>query len=244
MPFVNEEQLKKQNKLIKEYLNNRKLLKKRLQNASETKKQLQESASELFLPITKSIENTQEKIDERQDKLIQSIQNQLASEIPLKMIEAKPKSSFSVNFERDFSEEEKELLADNDFETDITTLVQQGPNYIENLVAKTRQMNQVLGGMRKKHGINEESIDKKIETFKKYREKLNKLSGAMEFTVGKGLKDPNKLCERLHLLAAAKQAGNNNKKLDGEIASILNKLKVSKCISDCEHKKLCGIIIK
>ena len=48
----------------------------------------------------------------------------------------------------------------------------------------------------------------------------------MELTFGKGLKDPNKLCERLNLLVAAKQAGNNNKRLDQEIANILKKLKL------------------
>ena len=69
MTFVKEE-LKKKNKLIEEYLNNRKLIKKRLQNEIQSKQQLQESASEIFLPVTKKIEETQKKTYERQDKLI------------------------------------------------------------------------------------------------------------------------------------------------------------------------------
>ena len=60
----------------------------------------------------------------------------------------------------------------------------------------------------------------------------------MELTFGRGLKDPNKLCERLHLLVAAKLAGNNNKRLDQKIANILKKLKLNKCISHCDHQKL------
>jgi len=53
--------------------------------------------------------------------------------------------------------------------------------------------------------------------------------------IGKGFKrkDPNKLCERLNLLVTAKQAGNNNQRLDREIVSILKQLKLSKCISYC-----------
>ena len=58
MTFVKEEGLKKKNKLIEEYLNNQKLLKKRLQNEIQSKQQLQESASQIFLPITKKIEET------------------------------------------------------------------------------------------------------------------------------------------------------------------------------------------
>ena len=61
MTFVKEEKLKKKNKLIEEYLNNRKLLKKRLQNEIQSKQKLQESASEIFLPITKKIEKPRRK---------------------------------------------------------------------------------------------------------------------------------------------------------------------------------------
>jgi len=39
---------------------------------------------------------------------------------------------------------------------------------------------------------------------------LKHLLGGMEL-IGKGFKDPNKLRERLNLLIAAKQAGNNKK---------------------------------
>ena len=63
--FVKEEKLKKKNKLIEKYLNNRKFLKKRLQNEIQSKQQLQESASEIFLSIIKKIEETQKTTDER-----------------------------------------------------------------------------------------------------------------------------------------------------------------------------------
>ena len=235
MTFVKEEELKKQNKLIKDYLNNRKLLKQRLQTDIQTKQQQQESAAQLFLPITKTIEETQQKTDARQDKLIENLH--LA-------IEEKPRSSFTVDFERDFSDEEKQLLAEHDLETDIVTLVQRGPNYIISLKDRTVLLNQRLGGQRRKHDADTIMIDMQTKTFRKYREKLNKLLGGMELTVGTGLRDPNKLCERLNLLVAAKQAGNNNKRLDKEIASILKKLKSNKCISHCDHKKLYDNIIK
>jgi len=62
--------------------------------------------------------------------------------------------------------------------------------------------------------------------------------------IGKGCKDPNKLCERFNLIVAAKQTGNNNQRLDREIASILKQLKSNKCILICEHQKLCTNIFK
>ena len=55
MTFVNEEELKKQNKLVKDYLNNRKLLRQKLQKESLAEQQLQKSASEIILPITKKL---------------------------------------------------------------------------------------------------------------------------------------------------------------------------------------------
>ena len=56
MPFVNEEELKNRNKLVKDYINNRKLLKQKLQKEIVAKQQLQKSASEVFRPITKTFE--------------------------------------------------------------------------------------------------------------------------------------------------------------------------------------------
>ena len=44
MTFVNEDELKKQNKVVKQYLNNRKLLKQKLQNETIAKQQLQKNA--------------------------------------------------------------------------------------------------------------------------------------------------------------------------------------------------------
>ena len=93
MPFVNEEELKNKNKLIKDYLNNRKLLKQKLQKKIVATQQLQKSASEIFRPITKTFENTQKKTDERQDQLIQQIQQHLA-------IDEKPRSIYTIHFER------------------------------------------------------------------------------------------------------------------------------------------------
>ena len=80
MPFVNDEELKNKNKLVKDYINNRKLLKLKLQKEIVPKQQLQKSASEIFRPITKTFEETLKKTDERQDQLIQYIQQQLAIE--------------------------------------------------------------------------------------------------------------------------------------------------------------------
>jgi len=73
--------------------------------------------------------------------------------------------------------------------------------------------------MQRRQDVNTNKIDIKIKIFKKYRYKLNDLLGGMKI-IGIGFKDPNKLCERLNLLVATKQAGNNNQRLDREIASI------------------------
>ena len=45
----------------------------------------------------------------------------------------------------------------------------------------------------------------------------------MELTVGRGFKSLDELCKRLSLLGAAKQAGNNNNRLNKEITSIPKK---------------------
>ena len=66
----------------------------------------------------------------------------------------------------------------------------------------------------------------------------------MELKVGRRFKSRNELCERLNLLVAAKQAGNNNNRLNKEITSILKKLKSQKCISPCDHQKSCNVILK
>jgi len=62
--------------------------------------------------------------------------------------------------------------------------------------------------------------------------------------IEKGFKDSNKLCERLNLLVATKQADKNNQRLDWEIAKILKQLKSNKCIPNCEHQKLWTNILK
>jgi len=69
--------------------------------------------------------------------------------------------------------------------------------------------NKQLGGSRRRHGADTHEINRKIETFRKYRYRLDHLLNGLSFIV-LGFKDPNKLCERLNLLVAAKQAGNNN----------------------------------
>ena len=66
----------------------------------------------------------------------------------------------------------------------------------------------------------------------------------MELIVGRGFKSSDELCERLNLLVAAKQADNNNNRLNKEITSILRKLKSHKCISLCNYQKLCNVILK
>ena len=236
MTFVNEEELKSKNKLIEKYLNNRRILKKSLRNEIQSKQQLQESASEILRPITEKLEETQKKTDERQDKLIQDLQ--------LHIGETPKRSVYAVDFEIDFSDEEKQLLEQHNLKTDVVELVQHGPDYITDLKNKTILINQRLGGQRKKRNVDTAMIDRQISVFRKYREKLNSLLKGMELTVGRGFNNHNKLCERLNLLVAAKQAGNNNTRLNEEIRNILKKLKTSKCISPCDYKKLCDVILK
>jgi len=111
------------------------------------------------------------------------------------------------------------------------------------LINRASNFNQRLDNWRSRCGANTNKIVMKIETFRKYRNYLKSLLRGMEF-IGKGFKDPNKLCKRLNLLVAAKQAGNNYQRLSREIANILKQLKSSKCISNCEHQKLCTNILK
>ena len=134
MTFVNEDELKKQNKVVKQYLNNRKLLKQKLQNETIAKQQLQKNAEEIFSPITKTFEDAQKKTDEIQNQLIQNIQQHLA-------IEEKPKPIYSVNFEQFFSDEEKQLLQENGFGVDLVKIIEKGPKFINELKDKTKEIN-------------------------------------------------------------------------------------------------------
>ena len=136
------------------------------------------------------------------------------------------------------------MLQENGFEVDVVKIIEKGPKFINELKDETKEINQRLGGYRRRKDADKEKIDENIQTFKKYRNYLNKTIGGMDLIFGKGLKDLNKLCERLNSLVSAKQAGNNNNRLDKEISSILNKLKSSKCISHCKHQKLSSCILK
>ena len=84
----------------------------------------------MFHPITKKIEEIRKKTDERQNKLIEDIQQHLA-------IEEKSKSIFTVDFEKGFTNEEKQLLSENGFVTNIVELVQRGPDFINELKDRT-----------------------------------------------------------------------------------------------------------
>ena len=89
-----------------------------------------------------------------------------------------------------------------------------GPDNIYILKNRTILINKGLGGQRRRQDNDTTTFDKQISVLRKYREKLNKLLKGMELTVGRGFKSQDKLCERLNLLVAAKQAGNNNNLLN------------------------------
>ena len=69
-------------------------------------------------PLLKKIKETQKKTDERQDKLIKELQQN---------IKERP------NYTLDFNDEKKQLLAQHNLETDIVELVKRGPDYITSL---------------------------------------------------------------------------------------------------------------
>jgi len=95
------------------------------------------------------------------------------------------------------------LLAKNNFKENLINLVQGGRDNINKFINTARNFNQRLSGLQSRRGANTNKIDMKIETFRKYRNYSKHLLGRMEL-IGKGFKDPNKLCERLNLLVAAK----------------------------------------
>jgi len=129
--------------------------------------------------------------------MLQNIEKQLAN--TQLGIESIPQATYTANFEKFFSDEENQLLADEDFEVNLTEFVNGGKYFINDLITKTATINKKLGGLRRKLGANTNEIVMKIETFRKYRYKLHDLLKGMKL-IGKGFKDPNKLCERLNLL--------------------------------------------
>ena len=62
MPFVNEEELKNRNKLVKDYINNRKLLKQKLQKEIVAKQQLQSLPLKYFVPLLKRLKKLRKKL--------------------------------------------------------------------------------------------------------------------------------------------------------------------------------------
>ena len=62
MPFVNEEELKNKNKLVKDYINNRKLLKQKLQKEIVAKQQLQNLPLKYFVPLLKRLKKLRKKL--------------------------------------------------------------------------------------------------------------------------------------------------------------------------------------
>jgi len=61
LTFVNKKELKNQNKLIKNYSDNRKLLKQKIQRENFARQQLQQSDFELLRLITKTFQEIQKK---------------------------------------------------------------------------------------------------------------------------------------------------------------------------------------
>jgi len=67
------------------------------------------------------------------------------------------------------------LLAENNFELNLTNLVQGRRDLINNLITRVGNFNQRLGGLQRRCGANTNEIDMKIETFRKYRNYLKHL---------------------------------------------------------------------
>jgi len=81
-----------------------------------------------FCPFTKTYQETQKKTDEKQDIIIQNIKEQLSNtQLATENI---PQATYTADFENFFNDEEKQLLADEDFEINLTNLVQGGKDLI------------------------------------------------------------------------------------------------------------------
>jgi len=72
------------------------------------------------------------------------------------------------------------LLAENNFEVNLTNLVQGERDFINDLITRAATINKQLGGSRKRRGANTNEIDMKIEIFRKYRYKLHDLLKGMK----------------------------------------------------------------
>ena len=226
MPFITEKQLREKNKLINKYLKNREILRNRLFNQKLGKQQLQAAAIEKYKPITEKLEEVQKKTD---TLLIEKLQ-----ELPA--IEPKRSPIYRVDFEKDFTEEDIELLKQQGFDPHINELAEK-PEEIEQFITLAKRKNKEYGG--KMRGTDEATYRDLVAVNKKYYKTLQRVIDGLAFVrTGQGLlPNPNTLCDRLNLLTLAKQAGNNNKKLNKEISGILSKLK--NYISESDHQKLC-----
>jgi len=97
--------------------------------------------------------------------MLQNIEEQLSTtQLATENI---PQAIYTADFEKFFSDKEKQLLAVNNFELNLTNLVQGGRDLINDLITRAATINKQLDGSWRRRGANTNEIDMKIETFRK-----------------------------------------------------------------------------
>ena len=225
MPFLTIEDVKTKDNLIKEYLKNRGILRDRFRQQKMGEVVFQEQNEKTFKPITEKLEEVQKKTD---DQMIQRIQDEVA---PLLAIEQKPNKIYNIEFEKDFDDEERNLLADQGFDVNLNDFPNnKDSKEISLIIAAAKQKNKELGGKMRGTYADKKHLRKFTKVNKKYYRKLTDMLNALSMVnTGSGIKamlgkDPNVMCKRLYLLSGEKKAGNNNPKLSREIKKIATQL--------------------
>ncbi len=214
MSFEVVDSIKKRDQIIQEFLKNRDILKQRILNEKIGKQEFQRDvAQELFKPVTETFTEVQKKTDEKQNKMIEKLQegqNQLAlsqNKIVHAIRDAGPSG---VEGDVKYLFPAQPLMADLNAGIDLNIITNKKygefkpPNELINLTRDELNQyqqsiaanNKLLGNKKSKaKGVDKEEIDKVLDEFKKY----NKIVKAMKEhhdilpkpTSGKGLTTKN-----------------------------------------------------
>lgn len=250
---------------IKEYKRLKESLKARFESEKTGEQNLFEEQTKMLQPLIDVQKDTSKKQETALLPLTQELQRRNAAlQLPQQEIPAilpapgTPKTeTIQVDLDRNLDESDKENLQN-------MSLDLPGEVYSKNTIGKTldsikkqnRRIGQILGsGPAGKNASTPEKIvaESEKQTLKIYKEILENIAGATQFVstpkkTGKGVVDVvyysnvEQICKKLHLLCAAKQAGNTG--VDNNINAILDELLKVKAISNDEYENLHNKIFK
>lgn len=253
-------------KLIKSILKSRKFIKEKIRKNQMRDQLAQEEIEKFHKPVTKKLKEAtqnqiipaitelnknQEIFSKTQNKMIDYITSVTEkSQLPSTSVTEKSHSPSTlvtdIDFDKDF---DKKILTDFELPMpsafikqikDINERNTKIDEYIQSVNAVIRKYGSKKGAAKTNGDDDElERISSILGQLQAYRDCLATIKQGSRFQIGSGIYcDGNEMVERLQLLCASKQAGNDSKEVYNEMVDILDKLLNLKLISKATHKKI------